>query len=234
MADRTATALKVARREPAGSRSARRLRREGEVPGVVYGGGEDPVAFSVGARDLRHALADAGAVLDLQLDGGSGTPVVLKELVRHPVSGETTHVDLLRVRLDRPIQAQVLIELIGTEDAVGVKAGGVLEQPLREVTVEALPNDIPHSIQHDISEMDVNDTITLSALSAPSGVTIVSDPESVLATITPPRLQVEAETEIETETEVVGEGEAAAEGEGEAGEAAPAEAAESESEPAAE
>lgn len=225
MADRSTTALQAKRREPSGSRSARRLRREGDVPGVLYGGGEDPVSFAVNARELRHALADAGAVLDLHLEGGKGTPVVLKELIRHPVSGEAVHLDLLRVRLDRPIQAPVQIELTGTEEAIGVREGGILEQPLREVTVEALPGDIPDVIQHDVSEMNVNDTITLEVVTAPTGVTIVTDPESVLATITPPRLQVEAETEIETETEVVGEGgeeaegEAGAEGEAESGEA---------------
>lgn len=195
------------------------------MPGVLYGGGEDPVSFAVNARELRHALADAGAVLDLHLEDAAGTPVVLKELTRHPVSGEAVHIDLLRVRLDRPIQAPVLLELTGSEEAIGVREGGILEQPLREVTVEALPGDIPDVIQHDVSEMNVNDTITLAAVQAPARVTIVTDPESVLATITPPRLQVEAETEIETETEVVGEGEDAAEGEaaggaeGEAGEA---------------
>jgi large subunit ribosomal protein L25 len=190
------------------------------VPGVVYGGGEDPVAFAINARELRHVLADAGALLDFHLDGGKGTPVVLKELTRHPVSGEAVHIDLLRVRLDRPIQAPVLIELTGTEDAVGVKEGGVLEQPLREVIVEALPAEIPDALHHDISEMNVNDTITLEVVKAPAGVTIITDPESVLATITPPRLQVEEETEIETETELVGEGEEGAEGEGAEGEAA--------------
>lgn len=220
MADQSTTALQAKRREPSGSRSARQLRREGNVPGVVYGGGEDPVAFAVNARELRHVLADAHALLDFQLEGGKGTPVVLKELTRHPVSGEAVHIDLLRVRLDRPIQAPVVIELSGTEDAVGVKEGGVLEQPLREVIVEALPNQIPDALHYDVSEMNVNDTITLEVITAPSGVTIITDPETVLATITPPRLQVEPETEIETETEVVGEGEPGAEGEAGEGESA--------------
>lgn len=217
MADKHTTALKAKPREPDGSRSARRLRRQGEVPGVIYGGGEQPVAFAVNARELRHALAHSGAVLDLQLEGGSSTPVVLKELTTHPVHGAAIHIDLVRVRLDQAIQAPVAIELLGTEEAVGVREGGVLEQPLREVIIEALPTEIPDVIQHDIGEMDVNDTITLAAVKAPAGVTIITDPESVLATITPPRLQLEPETEIETETGVVGEGEEGAEGEGEAG-----------------
>jgi large subunit ribosomal protein L25 len=221
MAKSETTALTVQQREPAGSREARRLRRTGSVPGVVYGGGEDPVTFQVDARSLRQALSHAGAVLDLRIDGADGTPVVLKELARHPVTGETLHVDLLRVRLDRAIQATVMLELVGVEDAPGVKAGGVLEQVARELTVQALPTDLPDSLRHDISGLEVGDTLTLAAVSAPRGVTLIDDPETVIATVTAPRLQLADENEIEEETEVVGEEGPLAEasGEGGAGEA---------------
>jgi large subunit ribosomal protein L25 len=189
------------------------LRRDGAVPGIVYGGDDQPVSFQVDSRELRQALAHAGAVLDLSIDGGSSTPVVLKELSRHPVSGDTIHVDLLRVRLDQAIQSTVVLELTGAEEAPGVKEGGVLEHVTRELTIEALPNDIPDSLQHDVSAMQIGDTVTLVELSAPSAVTLLDDPETVIATLTPPRLQVEEEEEIEEETEVVGEGEEPAEGE---------------------
>ncbi len=152
MATAETTALGVARREASGSRSARRLRRSGAVPGVIYGGGSDPLPFSVDSRELRHALAHAGAVLELRVDDGDPTPVVVKELIRHPVNGETVHVDLLRVRMDRAIQATVVLELTGADEAPGVREGGVLEQVTRELTVEALPGDIPDSLQHDVSE----------------------------------------------------------------------------------
>jgi len=218
MATSSSTPLPAKRREPSGSRSARRLRREGAVPGIVYGGGEDPIAFAVDSRELRHALADAGAVLDLQIDGGQGTPVVLKELIRHPVSGETTHIDLLRVNLNIAIQAQVLLELTGSDDAPGVRLGGVLEQQTREVTVEALPTSIPDVIQHDISTMEIGDSLVLASISAPAGVTIVTDGETLVASISPPRLQTEDEAGIEQETELVGEGEAAATGDADEGE----------------
>jgi large subunit ribosomal protein L25 len=163
----------------------------------------------VDARELRLALAHAGAVLDLSIEGSKTTPVVLKELARHPVSGDTMHIDLLRVRLDQAIQATVVLELTGVEAAPGVREGGVLEHVTREVTVEALPTEIPDAIQHDVGEMQIGDTITLDAVAAPSGVTLIGDEETVIATLTPPRLQVEEEPEIEEETEVVGEGEAA-------------------------
>jgi large subunit ribosomal protein L25 len=217
MARTDTTALKVSGREPGGSRATRRLRREGLVPGIVYGGGEDPLAFQVDARELRQALAHAGAVLDLAIDGSGATQVVLKELARHPVNGETLHIDLLRVRLDQAIQSTVVLELTGADDAPGVKEGGVLEQITREITVEALPTDIPDSLEHDVSALQIGDTVTLGSVSAPSGVTLVDDPETVVATVTPPRLQLEDETEIEEETEVVGEGETPAEGEEEGG-----------------
>jgi large subunit ribosomal protein L25 len=196
-----------------GSRAVRHLRRQGGVPGIVYGGGEDPVPFQVDSRELRQALAHAGAVLDLKIGEEGATPVVLKELVRHPVSGATMHIDLLRVRLDVKIQATVLVDLVGADDAPGVKEGGVLEQITREVTIEALPNDIPDAIQHDVSGLEMNDTITLEALTSPNGVELLDDPETVIATVLPPRLQLEDETDIESETEVVGEDEAAPEGE---------------------
>ena len=208
----TTTKLSVNARSGEGSRAARRLRRSGRVPGVLYGGGAEPVGFDADARELRLALAGSGAVLDLSVDGGKATPVVLKEAQRDPVRGETTHVDLLRVRLDEKIHAVVPLELTGAEASPGVKEGGVLEQITRELNVEALPTAIPESIVHAIGEMDIGDTILLSAIAAPEGVTLLDDAEeTVVATLSPPRLQAETAEEIEAETELVGEGEAEAE-----------------------
>jgi large subunit ribosomal protein L25 len=205
MAD-TTTKLNVNSRTSEGSRAARRLRRSGRVPGVLYGGGAESVGFDADARELRLALASSGAVLDLSVDGGNATPVVLKETQRDPVRGETTHVDLLRVRLDQKIHAVVTVELEGVDDAPGVKQGGVLEQITREVNVEALPTAIPESIVHEIGEMEIGETILLSALSTPDDVTLLDDlEETVIATLSPPRLQSETADEIESETELVGE-----------------------------
>jgi large subunit ribosomal protein L25 len=206
MATAETTALAVEPRDAEGSRAARRLRRTGRVPGIVYGGGEDPVAFQVDARVLRQALAHAGAVLELSVGAGATTPVVVKELVRHPVSGDTVHVDMLRVRMDQAISATVVLDLVGADDAPGVKEGGVLEHVTRELTIDALPGDIPDSIQLDVSGVQIGDTITLDAVVPPRGVTFLDDPETVVATVTAPRLQAEAEAEIEEETELVAEG----------------------------
>jgi large subunit ribosomal protein L25 len=224
MATAAATTLEVQSREAEGSRGARRLRRSGKVPGVVYGGGDDPVNVQVDSRELRQALAHAGAVLDLAIDGGQPTPVVLKEQIRHPVNGDTLHIDLLRVRLDQAITSTTVIELVGAEDAPGLKEGGVLEQVTREISIEALPNDIPDLIELDVSQVVIGDTLTIEALRAPAEVTILTEPETVIVTVTPPRLQIEEEPEIEEETELVegeeppeGEGDEEAGGEGEGG-----------------
>jgi large subunit ribosomal protein L25 len=211
MASNDTTSLKVTAREAGHSRATRRLRRSGAIPGVVYGGTEDPVAFQVGERTLRHALQDSGAVMQLEVEGGSSGPVVVKELVRHPVTGLTMHVDLLRVRMDVAIQSTTILELTGAEDAPGVREGGVLEHVIRELSIEALPGAIPETIVYDVSAMQIGDTLTLEQVTAPSGVTLLDDPETLVATLTPPKLQAEADEEIEAETEVVGEGEARAE-----------------------
>jgi large subunit ribosomal protein L25 len=212
MASQT-TKLSIDTREASSSRATRRLRREGRVPGVLYGGGDEPLAFAVNERELRHALAARGAVVELQIDG-SATPAVLKDSQIHPVRGETLHVDFLRVDLRQSISATVPLEFVGAEDAPGAREGGVLEYVTREVTIEALPNDIPQAIQVDVSGMAVNDTLLLSAVTPPDGVTLTDDlEETVVATLTPPSIDAEAEEEaLEEETERVGEGAGEAEG----------------------
>jgi large subunit ribosomal protein L25 len=198
------TKLSIAPRPVEGSRSTRRLRRTGRVPGVLYGGEDAPVAFSVDERELRHALAGRGAVLEIGLDGTTA-PAVLKNAQYHPVRGETIHVDLLRVNLDVAIHAVVPLELTGTDDAPGTKEGGVLEHVTREVNIEALPTEIPESLTLDVSQMQINDTLMLAAVGVPAGVTLLDDvEETVVATLTPPRLEEEPD-EIEEETGLVGE-----------------------------
>ena len=212
MADQT-TQLDVHAREAAHSRETRRQRRAGQVPGVLYGGGDEPVAFAVNERTLRHALAAKGAVLELTIDGGAGTPAVLKDAQRHPVRGDLLHVDLLRVDLNVAIQASVPVHLVGDEQAPGIVEGGILEHVTRELSIEALPNEIPEFIEVDVSKMEMNATIQLSEIDAPKGITLLDDPDTtVLASITPPSVSTESDDEVETETAVVGEAPAAAEG----------------------
>jgi large subunit ribosomal protein L25 len=212
----TPTTLDLTSRAAEGSRSARRLRRTGQVPGILYGGDSEPQLFAVDARILRNTLAHSGAILEVAIDGGDRSPVLVKDLQRHPVRGEAVHVDLLRVDMKVAIQTTVTLELLGADEAPGVVEGGVLSQGVVELNIEALPGDIPDTLPFDASKLEMNETATLSQLTAPEGVTLLDDPdETVLATITPPT-QEPVEEEIETETELVGEGEDAEAAEGEA------------------
>jgi len=219
MAD-SRTTLKVAPRTEFGSRTSRRMRREGLVPGVVYSGGAEATHFQVAERDVRSVIAEGAALFDLSIDGGKARPVVVKEQQLHPVKGTLRHIDLQEVKLDEAIHAEVVIELEGADDAPGVKASGVLEHVTREITVEALPTAIPDRITVDVSAMEINDTMQLSAVTPPNGVTfLVDDPDEItIATLSPPRVE-EAAPEVEEETELVGEAEGgeAAEGDGDSG-----------------
>jgi large subunit ribosomal protein L25 len=228
--------LDVTARTDQGSRSMRRLRRAGRVPGVIYGGNDEPVSFEADARIMRNMFARAGALLQVSVDGGEAQPVLIKDVQHHPLRGDIVHADLLRVDMKVAIQAQIPVELIGAEDSPGVDEGGVLSQEARELTIEALPADMPEVITFDVSKLEMNQTATLADLGVPAGLTVIGEPEEiVIATVTPPT-QEPTEDEIETETAVVGEegeveaskaqgdteeeAESAAEGEGNAAESA--------------
>jgi len=218
---RTREKLEAAPRTDFGSRSARRLRGEKLVPGVVYSGGEEARHFQAPERDVRTVLGSGQALFDLEVEGSKAVPVVLKEQQLHPVKEVLQHVDLQEVKLDEAIHAEVTIELEGAESAPGVKGGGVLEHVTREITVEALPTEIPERLVADVSAMEINDTLQLSTIAAPEGVTFVAEDldEITIATLSPPRVEEEPEPAVEEETVLVGEeGEAAAAEEG--GEAA--------------
>jgi large subunit ribosomal protein L25 len=209
--------LKAAPRGEFGSRSSRRLRGEGLVPGVVYGGGTEARAFQVAERDVRTVLATGAALFDLEVEGSKAVPVVVKEQQLHPVRGSLQHLDLQEVKLDEAIQAEVAIELEGADTAPGVKGGGVLEHVTREITVEALPTEIPERLIADVSAMEINDTLQLSSVPAPEGVKFVAEDleEVTIATLSPPRVEEEPEPAVEEEAELVGEeGEAPAAEEG--------------------
>ncbi len=227
MASQQRPKIKVAERSEFGTRVSKRKRRDGLVLGVVYGDGKDARAFEVPDRELRTVLQTGAALFDLDFDGSS-TPVVIKEQQRHPVRGNIQHLDLLEVKLDVAIESEVTIELEGTEEAPGVKEGGVLEHVTREITVEALPTDIPEQIVVDVSAMEINDTIQLSTVTPPQGVTFMAEePEEVtIATLSPPRIEEEPE-ELEEEVLVGEDGEPIEPEEGAEGE----EAAEGDEEP---
>jgi large subunit ribosomal protein L25 len=194
---------------PLGSRAVRRLRREGKIPGVIYGHGTEPLPVAVVARELRVALTgEAGANQLLSLETGTGSYLTLaREMQRHPVAQTVTHVDFVIVRRDEVISADVPITLVG--EATEVHHGdGLVEQQLFSLTINALPTAIPSAIEADISELTIGGAVRVSDLVLPEGVTTDVDSESAVAVGQPPRVAVEEE--------------AAAEGEGEEGAVAPA------------
>jgi len=207
--------IDVQTREEFGTRVTKRLRKTGQVPGIVYGTPEgNSIPFAVNARELRRVLVGAGALIDLSV-GGEARPVIVKDQQFHPVRGELIHIDFVQVRLDEKIHTQVAVVVEGADDAPGVKEGGVLEQATHQLNIEALPTAIPDQITVDASGLGIAETMHLSALTPPEGVTFLDDPEeTIIATIVVPTEEPE-EPEIEEETEVVGEegaAEAGAEG----------------------
>jgi large subunit ribosomal protein L25 len=220
--------LEVEQRETRGSAATRRLRRQGLIPGVLYGRGQNPHPFCVSERELRKALtgpAGLHAILDVVLDGQKTThSSILKDYQQDVLTGRLAHIDLQEVRLDQPIHAQVVIELVG--EAQGSIEGGVLSQVTREINVEALPLEVPERIEVDISAMQMGDTLRLAEVAVQEGVKFLDDPdETVIATVTVPTQIVEPEPEEEEELEEgveLAEGEEAPEGAAE-GEEGPAE-----------
>jgi large subunit ribosomal protein L25 len=215
MADGKRPSLDVQERPERGTRAVKRLRREGFVPGVVYGGKEgECTSFKVNSLDLRHVLVGGQALIDLKVDGKT-RPVIVKDQQQHPVRDELLHIDFLEVRLDEKIQTVVSVHLEGADEAPGIKEGGVLEHITHQLNILALPTDIPDTIHVDVSGLEIAATMHLSDVAAPEGVEFLDDlEETIIATVVVPT-EVE-EPEIATETELIGE-------EGEAVEGAPAE-----------
>jgi len=186
----------VESRETTGKGAARRLRQQGLVPGIVYGGGRSatPIAFDVANFERLLATSHSGVNTLIDLAGHSavsGRTVIAKELQRKPVRGRITHVDFYEVDLTTKIEVEVPIHLTG--NPIGVVNGGVLDQQLRELDLMCLPNAIPDSIEVDVSGMDLGATLHVSDLTIPEGIDVQSDPELTVATVLIPRgLQDEA------------------------------------------
>jgi large subunit ribosomal protein L25 len=177
-----------------GSRSTRRLRLAGKIPGVIYGHGTDPVAVAVEGRELRIALSgESGSNTLLELKAGSDSYLTLaRDMQRHPVKGTVIHVDFLIVRRDEVISTDVPISLVG--EALEIQHGdGLVDQQLFSLTISAKPADIPSGLELDVSELIIGAALRVSDLVLPTGVTTDVDPESIVVTGQPPRQAVEAE-----------------------------------------
>jgi len=178
-----------------GSRPSGRLRREGKVPAVVYGLGSETVSITVPARELQHILAgEAGAnsLITLDVDGESVLTLV-RQIHRHPTRGELVHVDFVRIRTDVAVSAEVPVHAVG--EAEGVKDGGLLEQLMFNLTVEALPQHIPVALEIEVSALAIGDQLRVEDMALPEGVTTPVEPDTVIVQVAAPRLAVEEEEE---------------------------------------
>jgi len=208
--------LAAENRADAGKGAARRLRAAGRVPAVLYGHGSKPKSLSIDARELSHALrTDAGANVLLELQVGRTKHLALaKEIQRHPVRGTYTHVDFILVRRGEKVHVAVPVHLVG--EAPGVREGGIADQDLYQVNVEAEVTAVPDAVEADISGLRIGDVLRVADLKAPAGSTILDDPEASVVSVVPPAVEPEPVEVEEVEGEAA-EGEAeAAEGEGEA------------------
>jgi large subunit ribosomal protein L25 len=177
-----------------GSRPSGRLRREGKVPAVVYGLGTDTVSVTVPARELQHILAGesgANTLISLDVDGES-VLTLARQIHRHPTRGELVHVDFIRISRDIAVSAEIPVHLVG--EATGVRDGGLLEQLLFNLTVEAMPGNIPVSIEIDVTGLAIGDQLRVDDIPLPEGVVTHAESDFVVAQVAAPRVATE-ETE---------------------------------------
>ena len=212
--------LRAEPRTETGTRPARRLRREGRIPAVVYGRGVSTVAVTVSARDLFSVLrteAGLNALINVEVDGGDTVLAVAREIQRHPARGDITHLDFIKVALDEAIQADVGVEFLGMP--IGVRdEDGFVETIAASVAVSALPTEIPAGIQMEIGHLGIGDSLKVSDLPVIKGVEYLDDPDRPLVTVLLPRIEEEPEEE-EIEGELIEgeEGEEGEEGDGDSG-----------------
>lgn len=182
---------------PTGSAASRRIRREGEVPAVVYGGSlDEPILITVNRRELRSALtteAGTNALINLEIDGETHLTLA-RQIEKHPYRTEIRHVDFQTLSLTDTIVTDVYLEFLGEPEAI--LEGGILSTPVTSVSVEVLATNIPDHIQLDVSAMGMQDSLRVVDLPELEGVTYLDDPEATIATIVIPRAQVEEEEEV--------------------------------------
>jgi large subunit ribosomal protein L25 len=210
--------LNAESRTDMGKGASRRLRQAGKVPAIIYGGNKDPEALTLSHNELLRNLeheAFYSHILTIKTST-SASSAILRDLQRHPSKPVIMHVDLQRVTADEELRTQVPVHFIGEDTCPGAKAGGLVMHELTEVEIECFPKDLPEYIEVDMSTMEVGDTVHLSDLKVPEGVTLLElargeDHDQVVASIHAKRTE---EVEGEAEAEVKG-GEAAGEAEGE-------------------
>jgi large subunit ribosomal protein L25 len=196
------TVIKAQARSAGGKNVNRRLRASGKIPAVVYGPGKQPVAISLDpddVMDILHSEAGRNTIVSMSVDGSKQNNAMLKDYQLDPVQGNLIHADFLEIAMDRILQLEVSIDLVGEPNGVKI-GGGIMDFVTRNIEVECLPSDIPESIKVDVSELDINDYIRVKNLQTSSKVKVLSDPEVVIVTVVPPAKEEEPEEEEVVET----------------------------------
>lgn len=179
-------------RENTGKGVARKLRANGKVPAVVYGGDSQPKHIYIDKHDAYQLLHHETTIIELKIENDKkSTPVIVRDYAVDPVTDEVLHIDFQRVKMDEEITAVVPVVLLNEDSCVGVKMGGIIQHGLREVEVECLPKDLPAHIEVDIQSLEIGDTIKVADLELPAGVKVAEDPEEIIVTIVPPAVYEE-------------------------------------------
>lgn len=188
-----AVTVKANTREDFRRSATNELRKNGKVPAVVYGQNQDPVSISVDSLELLKTLRDEGrnVIISLDVEGKSPIDVMLHEHQIEPIRDELHHADFFRIDMSSEVDVQVPIHIDG--DAVGVREGGILSQPLHELSIRAKPNEIPEEIKVDVSNLDVNDSLLVSDLKEGRNYEIMEDETTTIVTILPPQTEEEVE-----------------------------------------
>lgn len=191
--------IQASKRERTGKGDARKLRKKGFVPAVVYGADKDPEHIYIDKNTISKLVHQEATIFNLEIEGMSRQEqVIIRNFEKDPISDEILHVDFQRIKMDEEISAIVPIVLLNEEACVGVKKGGIIQHGLREVEVECLPKDLPSHIEVDIKDLDIGDTIKVADLVVPQGVKLAEDPEEIIVTIVPPAIYEEEVTTEET------------------------------------
>ena len=199
--------LEVSNRDDAGKGVARKLRQQGKIPAVVYGGHRDPARIVVDRKAVSELIQKSEhgirSIFLLKMEGtDQQRHAMIKDIQIDPVSRRMTHIDFVRVVMDEVVRVTVPVHIVGT--AIGVKEGGILDWQIRDLHVECLPNAIPDKIDVDVSPLGSHDYYRVSDLKLPEGVKVQEDPERVVVGVTHARAEV-------AETAAAAEGAAAAE-----------------------
>lgn len=191
------TKLIAKKRDLQGSSNSRRLRKAGSLPGVVYGEGKEatPVQIETHALEqLLHHHTSETVLVDIEVEGEGTVSVLVKDVQHHPVTSELVHVDLQKVSADKPIQVEIALKVVG--EAVGVKTGGILDLIMHSLAVECLPGDLVESIEIDVSEMEIGNTLHVSDVTLAPRLKLLSDPEAIVVSVAEPRVEEEPEEEV--------------------------------------